>query len=247
MAATVSPEPWFPADQPIRIGALIFPDMDQMDLTGPYSVLCRLTSLPVQLFWKTKESIRDQSGLRLSPDASLAEAEPLDLLLVPGGYGQQALMNDDAVLEFVARQSVAARLTFSVCTGSLICGAAGLLQGKKATTHWTALHLLKYFGAIPTNERVVVDGDLVTAAGLTSGIDGALRVAAMLRGEEVARQIQLAIQYAPEPPFSSGSPEVASPETLAHVREQTSGITSQRLATAIEVARRLGIDVSDTA
>src|SRR5690242_6093026 len=149
----------------------------------------------------------------------LADAPQLDLLHVPGGFGQEALMEDDDLLDWVRRQAAGARYVFSVCTGALICGAAGLLKGRRATTHWTAFELLPIFGAIPVNERVVEDGNMVFAAGVTSGIDGALRVAAKLRGDEVAQGIQLYMQYAPEPPFNSGTPETAPARVLGNVKK----------------------------
>jgi cyclohexyl-isocyanide hydratase len=131
---------------------------------------------------------------------------------------------------------------FSVCTGALICGAAGLLQGRRATTHWSALHLLPFFGATPVSQRVVVDGDMVFAAGVTAGIDGALRVAAALRGDEVAESIQLHMQYAPEPPFHSGTPETAAPAILAAAQLAVAAITARREQTARRIARSLGIE-----
>ncbi len=123
-------------------------------------------------------------------------------------------MEDETVLSFIREQAVNAKYVFSVCTGALICGAAGLLKGVRATTHWSAFHLLEYFGAIPIDERVVIDGSFVSAAGVTAGIDGALRVARLLRGDRVAQEIQLQIQYTPEPPFNSGTPASAPPEIL---------------------------------
>ena len=135
--------------------------------------------------------------MRLTPDAALADAPRLDVLHVPGGFGQEALMDDEPLLGWVREQARGATLVFSVCTGALICGAAGLLKGRRATTHWTALHLLPYFGATAVNERVVIDGKMVFAAGVTAGIDGALRVAAELRGVEAAQTIQLYMVYAP--------------------------------------------------
>jgi cyclohexyl-isocyanide hydratase len=142
--------------------------------------------------------------------ALLSDAPQLDVLHVPGGGGQEVLMENEEVLGWLRRQAGGARCVFSVCTGALICGAAGLLKGKRATTHWSAHDLLPYFGATPVNERVVVDGNWVFAAGVTAGIDGALRVAAELRGEKVAQRIQLGMEYAPEPPFSSGTPRGGS-------------------------------------
>jgi cyclohexyl-isocyanide hydratase len=177
----------------------------------------------------------------LTPDAVLEEAPPLDLLHVPGGFGQEALMDDKDVLAWIRDQAEGARCVFSVCTGALICGAAGLLKGRRATTHWASLHLLPFFGAIPVNERVVVDGTIVCAAGTTAGIDGALRVAADLRGVEAAQAIQLSIAYAPEPPFRSGTPEEAPPAVLERVRLSYRAMAEQRERTARRIAERLGV------
>lgn len=225
----------------INIGAIIFPNMDQCDFTGPFEVLSRLSDSTFHVAWKRKEPIRDYHGLILTPETDFAECPKLDLLVVPGGHGQEALMDDEEVLSFVRAQSRSAKFVFSVCTGALICGAAGLLQGVKATTHWSAFHLLQYYGAIPTKARVVVDGKMVTAAGVTAGFDGALIIASLLRGEDIARQIQLAIQYAPEPPFDSGSPEEARAETLEAVQHSSSRISEARLATAKRLSAKLGI------
>ena len=177
------------------------------------------------------------------PDAGLADAPPLDVLHVPGGFGQEALMEDAKVLAWIRQQAAGACSIFSVCTGALLCGAAGLLRGRRATTHWASFHLLPFFGAIPVNERVVVDGSYVFAAGVTAGIDGALRLAAELRGEEAAQAIQLHMAYAPEPPFNSGTPETAPPAILQQARRSVQGITAQREATARRVAAGLGVAV----
>ena len=229
--------------QEIRIGIIVFPRMDQMDLTGPFAVFARLPNAKVQLLWKNTEPVRDQSGLGIVPDAKFAEANPIDLLVVPGGSGQEELMEDQEVLSFIAERAATAKIVFSICTGSLVCGAAGLLVGKRATTHWRSFELLKYFGAVPIDERVVIDGKLVTAAGLTSGIDGALRVAALLRGDEAAKAIQLELQYAPEPPFDCGSPKTAPAATVAAMRSAYGELFERRLATAKRVAARLGVVV----
>ncbi len=225
----------------IKIGAIIFPNMDQCDFTGPFEVLSRLPDSTFHVVWKRKEPIRDCHGLILSPETELGECPKLDLLVVPGGHGQEALMDDEDVLSFVRSQWRSAKYVFSVCTGALICGAAGLLRGVKATTHWSAFHLLQYYGAIPTNARVVVDGKMVSAAGVTAGFDGALVIASLLRGEDIAREIQLAIQYAPEPPFDSGSPEKARTDTLEAAKRYSSRITEARLATAKRLSAKLGI------
>jgi cyclohexyl-isocyanide hydratase len=232
-----------PHDTHLQIGSLLFEGLDQIDLTGPFEVLSRIPDSTYRIFGKTLEPVRDTRGLRLTPDALLEDAPQLDVLHVPGGYGQEVLMNDQQVLSWIRNQARAARCIFSVCTGALICGAAGLLKGRQATTHWTALHLLPYFGATPVNERVVRDGNMVFAAGVTAGIDGALRVAADLRGDEVAQVIQLYMVYAPQPPFHSGTPETAPPAVLEIARRSARAITAQRELTARQVAKRLGIDL----
>jgi len=233
--------PGIPLETHLQIGSLLFEGLDQIDLTGPFEVLSRIPNATYRIYAKTAAPVRDVCGLRLSPDALLAEAPQLDVLHVPGGWGQEALMDDEEVLGWVRRQAAGARCVFSVCTGALICGAAGLLRGRRATTHWASLHLLPWFGAVPVNERVVLDGPMVFAAGVTAGLDGALRVAAQLRGDEAAQTIQLYMAYAPEPPFSSGTPETAPAPVLAGARRDLRDLTIQREATARRVARRLGI------
>lgn len=232
-----------PHDIHLEIGSLAFDGMDQIDLTGPFEVLSRIPNSTYRLYGKTTDPIRDIKGLRLSPDAALAEAPRLDVLHVPGGSGQEALMEDEEVLGWISRQAAGARTVFSVCTGALLCGAAGLLRGRRATTHWASFHLLPFFGAIPVNERVVVDGSWVFAAGVTAGIDGALRLAAELRGVEAAQAIQLHMAYAPEPPFDSGTPETAPAAILDQARRSVARITAQREETARRIAARLGIRV----
>jgi cyclohexyl-isocyanide hydratase len=233
-----------PPETHLEIGSLLFDGLDQIDLTGPFEVLSRIPNSTYRIYGKTTEPVRDLKGLRLTPDAALADAPRLDALHVPGGFGQEALMQDEAVLGWIRQQATGARSVFSVCTGALLCGAAGLLQGRRATTHWASFHLLPFFGAIPVNERVVVDRNWVFAAGVTAGIDGALRLAAELRGEAAAQVIQLHMVYAPEPPFNSGTPETAPAAILEQARDSARDITTQREAAARRIAAKLGIDVS---
>jgi cyclohexyl-isocyanide hydratase len=232
-----------PHDTHLHIGSLLFEGIDQIDLTGPFEVLSRIPNATYRIYGKTTAPVRDLKGLRLTPDATLIDAPPLDVLHVPGGHGQEALMEDAEVLAWLRRQAEGACSIFSVCTGALLCGAAGLLKGRRATTHWASFHLLPYFGAIPANERVVVDGAWVFAAGVTAGIDGALRLAAELRGDASAHAIQLHMVYAPEPPFNSGTPETAPAVILEQARQSLQGITAQREETARRIAARLGIAV----
>jgi cyclohexyl-isocyanide hydratase len=232
-----------PHDTDLHIGSLLFEGIDQIDLTGPFEVLSRIPNSTYRIYGKTAAPVRDLKGLRLTADAVLSDAPPLDVLHVPGGFGQHALMDDEEVLAWIRQQAAGACSIFSVCTGALICGAAGLLKGRRATTHWASFHLLPYFGAIPVNERVVVDGGWVFAAGVTAGIDGALRLAAELRGDDAAQAIQLQMAYAPEPPFNSGTPETAPATILEQARRSVQAITAQREQTARRFATRLGITV----
>lgn len=225
----------------LNIGSLIFDGIDQIDLTGPFEVLARIPNSTYQLYGKTGGMIRDLKGLRITPDAAIADAPQLDVLHIPGGFGQEALMEDEEVLSWIRTQAAGAHSIFSVCTGALVCGAAGLLKGRRATTHWASFHLLPFFGAIPVDQRVVVDGDWVFAAGVTAGIDGALQLVAELRGDAAAQGIQLYMAYAPEPPFDAGTPETAPPEILRQMQALVAPVTVQREATARRVAAKLGI------
>jgi len=231
-----------PFDTHLQIGSLLFDGVDQIDLTGPFEILSRIPNSTYRIYARTADPVRDVKGLRLAPDASLAEAPQLDVVHIPGGFGQEALMEDAEILGWIERQAAGARSLFSVCTGALLCGAAGLLRGRRATTHWASFHLLPFFGAIPVNQRVVMDGDWVFAAGVTAGIDGALRLAAELRGEDAAKAIQLHMAYAPEPPFDSGTPETAPAAVLETARQSVQAITARREVTARRVAVRLGIE-----
>jgi cyclohexyl-isocyanide hydratase len=232
-----------PHDTHLHIGSLLFEGVDQIDLTGPFEVLSRIPNATYRIYAKTSAPVRDLKSLLLTPDGTLADAPPLDVLHVPGGFGQEALMEDTQVLAWLRRQAEGGCSIFSVCTGALLCGAAGLLKGRRATTHWASFHLLPFFGAIPVNERVVVDGGWVFAAGVTAGIDGALRLAAELRGDATAQMIQLYMAYAPEPPFSAGTPETAPAAILAKARQSVRDITARREQTARRIAAKLGVAV----
>ena len=235
----------------IEIGSLLFEDLDQIDLTGPFEVLSRLPGARHRLYGSTAGAVRDVMGLRLIPDATLAEAPRLDVLHVPGGAGQEALMDDESVLGWLRTQAAGASNVLSVCTGALLLGAAGLLRGRRATTHWASLHLLPLFGATALDERVVVDGKWIFAAGVTAGIDGALTMVAELCGVEAAQRIQLDIAYAPEPPFDSGTPATAPTAVLARARADGAALrmrreaTAKRLAARFRIATRLAQDSAD--
>lgn len=235
-----------PHNKHLQIGSLLFEGLDQIDLTGPFEVLSRIPNATYRIYGKNAQPVRDMMGLHLTPDATLTAAPPLDVLHVPGGPGQETLMEDEEVLEWLRRQAAGAHNVFSVCTGALLCGAAGLLKGRRATTHWASFHLLPFFGAIPVDERVVVDGNFVFAAGVTAGIDGALRLAAILRGEDAAKAIQLAMAYAPEPPFDAGTPATAPAAILAAAKQSVASLIARREVTAKRVAARLGIDVASS-
>ena len=227
----------------LTIGCLIFPRMDQIDFTGPFEVLSRIPNSTIHVIAKTNSTVRDIQGLTLTPEMSIAEAPELDVLLVPGGFGQQQLMNDEEVLSLIRNHFTAGRLVFSVCTGALLCGAAGVLRGRQATTHWAAWNLLPYYGAIPVRSRVVLDGNLVTAAGVTAGLDAALVVASLLGGDALAQEIQLSIQYAPNPVFHSGAPDSAPAQVLRAFNESYSAIAASREAEARCFAAILGVAV----
>jgi cyclohexyl-isocyanide hydratase len=202
--------------------------MDQIDFTGPFEVLSRMMDTTITVVGKELAPVRDVQGLRLTPDTSVAKAGMFDVLLVPGGYGQQVLMHDEEVLQFIRKHVESDRLLFSVCTGALLCGAAGVLTGRQVTTHWSARHLMSYYGAVLVNARVVVDGNLISAAGVTAGLDAALVLVSLLRGDAAAQEIQLAIEYAPNPVFQSGSPETAPAEVLQSFQKKYEPIGTAR-------------------
>jgi cyclohexyl-isocyanide hydratase len=234
MTATTDPPP-------LRIGFLLFPNITQLDLTGPYEVFASLPNTKVHLIWKTLDPVAAVTGMRIMPDTTLAECPQLDVLCVPGGPGMGPLLVDDEVLEFVRAQSRGARYVTSVCTGALVLGAAGLLEGKRAATHWMSMPMLTRLGATPVDERVVVDGKIVTGGGVTAGIDFALRLVAELRGAEAAKTIQLWIEYNPAPPFDAGSPKTAPKATVEGALATAAPFIEKRKALVEQAARKLGL------
>lgn len=222
-----------------EIGLLLFPDITQLDLTGPYEVFIKFPDAKVRLVWKTIKPVAAGGGMQILPDTSFADCPQLDLICVPGGAGMNPLLNDAETLDFIRTQAAGARFVTSVCTGALVLGAAGLLQGKRATTHWMSHDMLQEFGATPVKERYVIDGNVVTGGGVTAGIDFALAIASQLHGEDVARAIQLAIEYDPAPPFNAGSPASASDALVAETRRKAAERQAERLHQVRTAAAKL--------
>ena len=216
------------------VGMVLFEGVTQLDLTGPYEVLARMPNAKVMLIAERMEPVRTEWGMTILPEFTFASAPVLDMVVVPGGWGVDAQLENDALLAFLRDRAPHARYMTSVCSGALLLGAAGLLRGYHATTHWLSLDLLGSFGAEPLAERVVKDRDRITGAGVTAGIDFALAVAAELHGDAVAQRIQLAIEYAPDPPFDSGSPGTAT----AEVRDAVAGASAEKLKRRTEIVAR---------
>ncbi len=198
--------------QPFRSVFAIYPRLTQLDFTGPFEVLTRLPGAEAIVASRDGGTVVSDTGLEFGATRRLAEVEACDLICVPGGPGVEAASLDAAFLAEVRRLAAGARYITSVCNGSLILGAAGLLRGKRAACHWAWRDLLPTFGAIPVAERVVRDGNVVTGGGVTAGIDFALTVMADIAGERIAKAIQLSVEYAPAPPFDAGTPERAGAE-----------------------------------
>ncbi len=212
----------------IRVGFLVFPGLQLLDLAGPYEIFSTLPDCEVHLFWKTREPLACSAGMFFQPTATLDYEPPVDVLCIPGGIGINGLLGDEECLSWVRRQASTAQFVTSVCTGALLLGAAGLLAGRRATTHWRYHDLLSKCGAIPVRERVVCDGKLITGGGVTAGIDFGLTLVKALRGETAAEEIQLAMEYAPEPPFQAGKPEDAPSSVLRAVQCRTEALHAER-------------------
>ena len=223
----------------MKIGLALFHGLCQLDMTGPHEVMARYPGAELSVVAASMQPVATERGLTIRPDCNLWSAPQFDVFVMPGGPGQQALMEDAGWRDFLRAQAVGARVMMGVCTGALVLGAAGLLHGYRATTHWSCHDLLALLGAEPAAERVVIDRDRVTAAGVTSGIDGALALAVHLFGREVAERIQLGLEYAPEPPTGAGSPATAPAALLAEMREKGAGLYAARRAACRAAAERL--------
>ncbi|MBH1933878.1 DJ-1/PfpI family protein [Streptomyces sp. AV19] len=223
----------------VCIGLLVYPDINILDITGPAELFASSGLVDVQLVWKTTTPVRTSGGWHIVPTLSFPKAPQLDVICVPGGRGQIGLMHDDETLDFLKQQAAGARYVTSVCTGALVLGAAGLLRGHRATTHWLSHDQLGLFGATPVRERVVVDGNRITGGGVTAGMDFALVLLAELFGEQEAHAVQLAAEYDPAPPYAAGRPDLAPPDVLELVRSRTAAKQEHRRQVSEEAARRL--------
>lgn len=226
--------------KPFTIGMIAFDMMTNLDFVGPFDILSRVRGARTILLGKSLDPITTDSKYRLLPEMRLADAPELDMIFLPGGPGTTGMIEDAEMLAFLRERAPRAKWITSVCTGALVLGAAGLLEGYKAATHWSAMHILPVLGATPVDERVVMDRNRVTGGGVTAGIDFALTLIAHIWGEDQAKLIQLGNEYNPQPPFDAGHPKRA-PEVAARYRELTKGMTSARLEASKRAAGRLGI------
>jgi cyclohexyl-isocyanide hydratase len=224
---------------PLQIGLVVFPKVTQLDLTGPLQVFSSLPGAKVHLIWKRIEPVPSDSVLALTPTASFADCPQLDVICVPGGVGTDDMVNDEEMLDFLRQQAAGARYITSVCTGSLVLGAAGLLRGFRAATHWTAMDFLSAFGAIPTRTRVCIDRNRITGGGVTAGIDFALTLVSHLVDRQTAEAIQLRLEYNPAPPFNAGSPDTAPPDVLASMKAKIAPAQARRSEMIGRAAARL--------
>ena len=231
------------SDQPFVIVECLYPGMTQLDFTGPHTVFSRIPNTCTIVASEPGGEIESEGGLVFAGTRRMAEIEPCDLLFVPGGMAATDVINDLAFMAEFKRLAASARYLTSVCTGSLVLGAAGLLKGRRAACHWAWRDMLKLFGAEPDPARVARDGDIITGGGVTAGIDFALVVAAELAGDTFAQALQLNIEYAPAPPFNAGRPETAPPQVLALVRARMDKLMPDRLAGAKAAAAREGLGV----
>ena len=222
-----------------RIGFLLWPELTQLDMTGPAQVLSKMPGAELHFVWKSTAPVPSDCGLPLAPTTTFADCPPLDMICVPGGIGVAPIMRDAEVLDWLRTQAAGASLITSVCTGSLILAAAGLLDGYRAGCHWAAGEQLALFGATFVRERVVIDRNRITAGGVTSGIDFAFRIIAQLHGRDVAEAIALALEYDPAP-MGGGTPATARPEILAQVQAGMAERLARREADVAAIAAEQG-------
>ncbi|MEO0449032.1 MAG: DJ-1/PfpI family protein [Pseudomonadota bacterium] len=229
-----------PELSPQTVAFLVFPNVTQLDLTGPAQVLSRLGNTKLDLVWKNTDPVPTDAGFPLLPTATFDEVKTANILCVPGGLGTMEIMQDPDVLNWVRTVAGKADWVTSVCTGSLVLAAAGLLEGYRSACHWASIDQLAYFNAIPANERIVADRNRFTGGGVTSGIEFALALAARIRNEDFAKFIQLSIEYDPHPPFDSGTPDKAPPEILARYYKMIEQNVPDRAAKVKAIAQALG-------
>jgi cyclohexyl-isocyanide hydratase len=224
---------------PLQIGLVLFPKVTQLDFTGPLQVFSSVPDAKIHLIWKRIEPVASDSVMILTPTTTFADCPQLDVICVPGGVGTDDMINDEEMLAFLRKQAGGAKYVTSVCTGSLVLGAAGLLRGYRATAHWSAIDFLAGYGAIPTKTRVCTDRNRVTGGGVTAGIDFALTLVEMLVDRKTAETIQLRLEYNPAPPFNSGSPDTAPPEVLAFIKDRIAPGAPRRAEANARAAARL--------
>ena len=229
--------------EPIRVAFLVYPNVTQLDFTGPAQLLSRLGNATLHYVGKTRDPVPTDSGFSILPSATFTDVSNADILCVPGGFGCIDVMEDEESLSWVRDVGSTAQWVTSVCTGSLILGAAGLLRGYRATSHWNWRDQLPLFGAEPVGERVVFDRNRVTGGGVTAGIDFGLALIAAIRGDDFARTVQLGLEYDPQPPFDSGSPDRADAATVDRVRDRTQAIAPDRAERIRAVAQRINAKV----
>ncbi len=223
----------------MQVNIIVVRDMVQLDITGPFEVLARVPGWSVDLVAVSMEPVRTDRGLTILPTQTRASARASDILVVPGGTGIDYAMLEKEWIAYARREAERAKYVFGICTGSLLLAAAGVLAGRRAGAHWQARDLLAKFGVVPSDDRMTVDGKFYTSGGVTSGIDMALRVVGDVAGIDVARRIQLAIEYDPAPPFVGGTPFTSPPEIVAAVLEGSRKRRADREAMVAEAAARL--------
>lgn len=230
--------PKVPGTKPVTIGMWLFPGMTNLDFVGAHAIMSRPPSAKIYILGKTLDPIADDAGNRVLADTLFDRAPELDILFVGGGPGTEAMMQDPAILTFFRERAPRARYITSVCTGALVLGAAGLLRGYKAATHWTTMDILPILGATPVHERVVIDRNRITGGGVTAGIDFGLTVVDQVWGREMAETIQLANEYDPHPPFNAGTPRTAPAKSIEMVKAMTHSGVAGMTAAATRAAKR---------